>query len=107
MQGINRARYIKLLESLLQMERMLQDLDPDGADAQQIATHRQELVMLFTNYQGMLEKLAEQVAAYEALYSQIKINFLVRKLKEFKKEISYEKPGFVMLVENIRLSHGT
>ncbi len=66
-----------------------------------------ELEMMHRRYERTLADLSALIADYETLFSEVKVQYLGKKLKELKKEIPAEKPAFVMLVENIRLAYGT
>ena len=105
MQGINKAKHVHLIDALLYMERLLAREQRECACIQQTAEYRQELEDMYINYERLLEELSGQISAYEALFSQVKVRYLSRKLKELKKEISEEKSAFRMLAENIRLAY--
>lgn len=107
MQGINKAKHVHLIDALLHMERLLSGEQMECACIQQTAEYRRELEDMHSNYERLLEELSGQISAYEALFSQVKVQYLSRKLKELKKEISEEKPAFRMLTENIRIAYGT
>lgn len=96
-----------LIDALLQMERLLSENKQANECLQQTVEYRVELESMYKNYEKLLEKLANQISKYEALYGHIKIQYLDKKLKELKKEIPVEKPAFAMLTENIRLAYGT
>ncbi|CAM3736532.1 hypothetical protein MUGA111182_06270 [Mucilaginibacter galii] len=105
MQGINKAKHVHLIDALLQMEILLSREQVEFACIQQTVEYRRELEDMHSNYERLLEELSGQISAYEALFSQVKVQYLSRKLKELKKEISIERPAYPMLAENIRLAH--
>jgi len=107
MQGINKAKHAHLIDALLQMERLLSREQRECGCIQQTAAYRLELEDMHVNYQVLLKNLSVQITAYEALFTQVKVQYLSKKLKELKKEISGEKPALRMLIENIRIAYGT
>lgn len=107
MQGINQSKHQHLLDALLQMERLLVSEQRECACVHQTAEYRRELEDMHLNYRRLLDELSRQISAYEDLFSQVKTQYLGKKLKELKKKIPTEKPAFVRLVENIRLTYGT
>ncbi|EHQ27512.1 hypothetical protein [Mucilaginibacter paludis] len=104
MQGISKSRHVHLMDALLQLEQLL---GKECECLQQATEYRVELESMHSNYERLLEELARQITNYEVMYSHVKIQFLGKKLKELKKEISVEMPGFPVLVQNIRLAYGT
>ncbi|RQO64829.1 hypothetical protein DBR43_31610 [Pedobacter sp. KBW06] len=107
MQGINKAKHVHLIDALLHMERLLSSEQGACACVQQTAQYRQELEDMHGNYERLLEELSGQIRAYEALFSQVKVQYLGKKLKALKKEIPVEKPAFKVLIKNIRLTYNT
>lgn len=104
MQGISKSRHTHLVDALLQMEQLL---SKECECLQQAGEYRVELESMHGNYERLLDELSKQIMEYEILYSHVKIQFLGKKLKELKKEISVEMPDFPMLMQNIRLAYGT
>ncbi len=104
MQGISNARHVHLIGALLQLEQLL---NRECECLQQASEYRAELETMHSNYERLLDELGRQIIEYEQLYSYVKIQFLGKKLKELKKEISVEMPDFPTLVRNIRLAYGT
>jgi hypothetical protein len=107
MKGINQPQHQHLLKALQQLERLLSE-DPCGQESLlQALAYRYKLETMHSNYKKLLKELSKQITAYEVLYNDVKVQFLGKKLKELKKEITYEKPDFLLLLENIRLAYGT
>jgi hypothetical protein len=104
MQGISKSRHTHLVDALLQIEQLL---SKECDCLQQATEYRVELESMRSNYERLLNELARQITDYEMLYSHVKIQFLGKKLKELKKEISVEMRDFPVLVHNIRLAYGT
>ncbi|RKR83407.1 hypothetical protein BDD43_3615 [Mucilaginibacter gracilis] len=104
MQGISKSRHVHLMDALLQLETLL---GKECECLQQATEYRVDLENMHSNYERLLEELARQITNYEVMYSHVKIQFLGKKLKELKKEISVEMPGFPVLVQNIRIAYGT
>lgn len=104
MQGISKSKHEHLIGALLQLEQLL---SRECECLQQAGEYRVELETMHGNYEQLLNELAKQIVSYELLYSQVKIQFLGKKLKELKREITAETPGFPRLVQNIRLAYGT
>lgn len=88
MQGINKAKHVHLIDALLYMERLLAREQRECTCVQQPAEYRQKLEDMHGNYERLLKELSGQIRAYEALFSQVKVQYLSKKLKELKKEIS-------------------
>lgn len=104
MQGISKSRHVHLMDALLQMEQLL---NKECECLQQTVEYRIELETIHSNYERLLGELARQITDYEVLFSHVKIQFLGKKLKELKKEISVEMRDFPLLMQNIRLAYGT
>ncbi len=104
MQGISNARHVHLIDALLQLEQLL---NKECECLQKAGEYRVELEAMHSNYERLLDELGKQIMEYELLYSHVKIQFLGKKLKELKKEISVEMPTFPTLVRNIRIAYGT
>jgi soluble cytochrome b562 len=104
MQGISQSKHQHLVDALLQMEQVLKQ---NRECVEQAVEYRVELESMHKNYERLLDKLANQISEYEALYAHVKIQYVGKKLKELKKEIPVEKPAFALLTENIRLAYGT
>lgn len=107
MQGINRKQYGHIVDALLRMERLLSDRQKECTTLKQAEDYKRDLESMYINYERLLKELSEQITAYEILYSEVKVQFLSKKLKEMKKEIPPEKPAFVMLQTSIKLVLGT
>ncbi|EHQ25474.1 hypothetical protein [Mucilaginibacter paludis] len=104
MQGISKSRHVHLMDALLQLEQLL---GKECECLQQTGEYRVELETMHRNYERLLDDLEKVITDYSVLYDQVKIQFLGKKLKELKKEISVEMPGFPVLVQNIRIAYGT
>lgn len=104
MQGISKSKHMHLIDALLQMEQLL---SKEYECLQQTTGYRVELEAMHSNYERLLDELARQITDYEVLYSHVKIQFLGKKLKELKKEITVEMQNFPVLVRNIQLAYGT
>lgn len=85
MQGINKAKHVRLLDALLQLEKVL-DLGA-VADKEAAKNYRAELKSMLRTYEELLAKLAVHIADYEELFQQAKVHFLAKKLKELKKPV--------------------
>lgn len=107
MHGISKSRHEHLHNAMLQMEELLSSNDRDCGFLHQAADYDRELESMYQNYERLLKELSSQITAYEILYSEVKVQFLGRKLKELKKEIPSEMPAFAMLQASIRLTYGT
>lgn len=95
------------MDALLGLERLLNRQCADDTCMQEIAEFRDQLTKMVEDYDRMLSELANLITDYEVFYSEAKVQFVGRKLKELKKEISVEKPAFVTLRSSIRLAYGT
>ena len=104
MQGINRKQYGHIVDALLRMERLLSDRQKECSSLKQAEDYKRDLESMYSNYERLLKELSEQITAYEILYSEVRVQFLYRMLKELKKQIPPEKPAFVMLQASIRLA---
>ena len=107
MQGINKAKHAHLMDALLGLERVLNIPGADDNFLQEIDEHRDRLETMVADYDRLLSELAYLITDYEVLYSEVKVQFLAKKLKNLKKEINVEKPAFVILQSSIRLAYGT
>ncbi len=107
MQAISKKRHEHLKEALLQMEGLFSDQQKDCGCLQQSGVYNRDLETMYRNYERLLKELSRQITAYEILYSEVKVQFLGKKLKELKKQIPAEKSAFVMLQTSIRLAYGT
>ena len=81
MQGINKAKHVHLMDALLQLERLLAREQRECAFVQRTAEYRQELEDMHLIYERLLEQLSRQISAYEALFNQVKVQYLSKKLK--------------------------
>lgn len=107
MQGISKAKHAHLMDALLGLERLVSKQCADDNCMQEIVAHRDRLQTIFGDHGRLLTELAILITNYEVLYSEVKVQFLAKKLKEIKKEIAVEKPAFVMLRSSIRQAYGT
>ena len=111
MQGINKTRHEHLIGALLQLESIRSREHQESGCLEQAADYRDRLENMHQNYERILTDLAWQIEAYEALYSQVKVQFLGKKLKELKKGIQADRattePVLAMLHCNIQLAYGT
>jgi type III secretory pathway component EscV len=94
MQAISKNRHGHLRDALAHMEVLLAGDGQEFACLQQATDYSLELEAMYRNYERLLKELSEQITAYEILYSEVKVQFLGRKLKELKKQIPAEKPAF-------------
>ena len=110
MQAISKGKHVHMIDALLQLEKLLIH-EQECNCLQQSADYRRELATMHANYEQLLEKLAEQISAYEALFGNVKVHFLSRKLRELKKDIPADRtasiPALAMLHNNIQLAYGT
>lgn len=106
MHGISKNRHWHLKNALLKLEVLLEGHGRERGCLQQATDYNRELETMYQNYERLLNELSGQINAYEVLYSEVKVQFLGKKLKELKKEIPAEKPAFVMLQASIRLAYG-
>lgn len=104
MQGISKSKHEHLMSALLQLEGLL---NKECDCLEQAREYKSELETMHSNYERLLDELARKITDYEVFYSHVKIQFLGKKLKELKKDISVEKPSFPMLRQNIRLAYST
>ena len=107
MQGISKARHEHLTDALLQLESLLSTEQQESGCLEQAADYRERLEALHQSYERILTDLAWQIEAYEALYSQVKVQFLGKRLKELKKDMHGRQPAYPLLQANIRLAYGT
>ncbi|RLJ69579.1 hypothetical protein [Pedobacter alluvionis] len=107
MHGISKSRHEHLKAALLQMEGLLSERQKECGCLQQAIDYNRELEIMYRTYERLLSELAGQITAYEIFHNQVKVQFLAKKLKELKKEISVQKPAFPMLIENIQLAYET
>lgn len=68
------------------MEGLLGDGQKDDMDVQQARDYIWELDKMYQRYEYLL-KVSIQITAYEVLYSEVRVQFLGRKLKALKKGI--------------------
>ncbi|TBO44398.1 hypothetical protein [Pedobacter kyonggii] len=107
MQGINKGRHEQLKNALAQLMNLL-DKDMESEQCIQLAgDYRKELEHMYSDYINALAGLEQLVTEYEILYSQVKTQFLAKKLKELKREIRTKHPIYALLAENIQLTYGT
>jgi len=107
MQGISKSRHVHLMDALLQLEGLLSAGKRERGCLQEASDYRESLEAMHRNYERLLDELAGQIEAYETLYSEIKVQYLGKKLKELKKEIPVTVPAFVLLQANIKTAYGT
>jgi len=111
MQGINKTRHEHLIGALLQLESIRSMEHQESGCLEQAADYRERLETMHQNYECILTDLAWQIEGYEALYSQVKVQFLGKKLKELKKSILTDRattePILNRLHHNIQLAYGT
>ncbi len=107
MQGLSKSKHVHLVDALRHLESLLNGREQECECLPQTAALRRELESMHGNYERLLDELAKQITDYEVLYSHVKIQFLGRKLKELKKEMTTEQPDFVAMVDGIRLAYGT
>ena len=107
MQGINKAKHSHLMDALLGLERLVSRHCADGRCLQEVAEHRDRLVNEFEDYERLLTELANLIANYEVLCSEVKVQFLAKRLKSLKKEIAVEHQAItaINLKETIKLSY--
>ncbi|EOR95761.1 hypothetical protein ADIARSV_1074 [Arcticibacter svalbardensis MN12-7] len=107
MHGISKSRHEHLHNALLQMEELLASNGRDSGFSQQAVDYNLELEAMYQNYEQLLKELSRQITAYEILYSEVKVQFLGKKLKELKKRIQAEKPAYLVLQASIKLAYCT
>lgn len=107
MQGINKAKHAHLMDALLGLERLVSRECANDKCMQEMAKYRDQLKTKVEHYDHLLTELAILITDYEVLYSEVKVQFLAKKLKNLKKEINVKKPAFVILQSSIRLAYGT
>ena len=107
MQGINKAKHAHLMDALLGLERLVSRQGADDKCLHEIVAHRHQLAKKVEDYDRLLTELGKLITDYEVLYSEVKVQFLAKKLKSLKKDVTVEKSSFCMLVENIQLAYGT
>lgn len=107
MQGINKAKHVHLLDALLQLESLLEQREFGDREINKAENYRSQLKAKFHDYEVLLNQLAQCIAEYEDLFSEVKVQYLGRMLKEMKKESKGEKPSFLLLVDHVRLAYGT
>ena len=107
MQGINKSEHVHLLKALNQLEEILSDGDRSYNQLLQVREYRNELDLMYANYQKMLINLEQHIIAYDELHKKVKIQYLGRKLKELKKTAHKEDITFASLLSKTIRSFGT
>ncbi|MFC4212347.1 hypothetical protein ACFOWA_14205 [Pedobacter lithocola] len=100
--GINKKSHQNLIEALDRLKEIQRDSGPPS-DAQQITFFKEELNQLLAMYETILEEVIGQVAAYDRLAMQIKLQFVNRKLRTLKNIIPKGTESFSKLKECISL----
>ena len=98
MQGINKSEHVHLLKALNQLEEIVSDGDRSYNQLLQVREYRNELDLMYANYQKMLINLEQHIIAYDELHKKVKIQYLGRKLKELKKTAHKEDITFASLL---------
>jgi len=107
MQGINKSKHIHLLIVLNQLEEILRNSDNSSNHIIEVRDYRNELDLMYTNYQKMLNNLEQHIIAYDELHKKVKIQYLGRKLKELRKTAYEEDTTFASLLSKTLRSYGT
>ena len=107
MQGINKTKHAHLMDALLGLEKLVIEQDPADCCILKAAEYHGQLGTMFSDYERLLTELSILICDYEILCSEVKVQFLGKKLKEIKKDTAVEKPAFAMLCSSIRLAYGT
>ncbi|MCX2486686.1 hypothetical protein [Pedobacter sp. MR2016-24] len=107
MQGINKSKHVHLLKALNQLEEIVSDGDRSYNQLLQVREYRNELDLMYANYQKMLINLEQHIIAYDELHKKVKIQYLGRKLKELKKTAHKEDITFASLLSKTIRSFGT
>ena len=107
MQGINKSEHVHLLKALNQLEEIVSDGDRSYNQLLQVREYRNELDLMYANYQKMLINLEQHIIAYDELHKKVKIQYLGRKLKELKKTAHKEDITFASLLSKTIRSYGT
>jgi len=107
MQGINKSEHVHLLKALNQLEEIVSDGDRSYNQLLQVREYRNELDLMYANYQKMLINLEQHIIAYDELHKKVKIQYLGRKLKELKKTAHKEDITFASLLSKTIRSFGT
>ena len=122
MHGISRTRHAHLVDALLQLENIFAGIERNlVASGSQVAGHqlkviptsaelktkRMELENSHEVYLDMLDALAFQIAAYEDLFADIKVRYVVNRLKELKKHVQLNSTAAEKLSAGISLAYGT
>lgn len=100
--GINKKSHQNLIEALDRLEEIQRD-NGLPSDAQQIALFKDELNQLLEHYQAILEEVIMQVAIYDRLAMQIKLQFVNRKLRTLKNIVPKGTESFLKLKKCISL----
>jgi len=107
MQGINKSEHVHLLKALNQLEEIVSDGDRSYNQLLQVREYRNELDLMYANYQKMLINLEQHIIAYDELHKKVKIQYLGRKLKELKKTAHKEDITFASLLSKTIRPYGT
>ena len=107
MQGINKSKHVHLLKALNQLEEIVSDGDRSYNQLLQVREYRNELDLMYANYQKMLINLEQHIIAYDELHKKVKIQYLGRKLKELKKTAHKEDITFASLLSKTIRPYGT
>lgn len=102
MKGINRSKHFHLIKALINLKELIQD-----GPTPELETYQGELEKLYKNYERILKELSIIIDEYEEKHTQIKVQYLGRKLKALKKELPVEKLDYHVLIENIWISYNT
>lgn len=81
--GINKKSHFNLIEALDRLEEA-QHESGLVSDSQQITFFKEELNQLLERYETILEELIAQVAAYDRLAMQVKLQFINQRLRSLK-----------------------
>jgi len=107
MQGINKSKHVHLLKALNQLEEIVSDGDRSYNQLLQVREYRNELDLMYANYQKMLINLEQHIIAYDELHKKVKIQYLGRKLKELRRAAPQEDNAFASLITDTLRSYGT
>lgn len=105
MQGINKAKHAHLIDALLNLQHIIKQRSLDEKCVQQAINYQTALEDSYIIYEQLLTELADQIDAYEALFAEVKVQFLGKKLKELKKQALLKQPSLSIVMENIRLAY--
>lgn len=103
MNGISRKKHQQLIELLSSLE-VLMDKNTDAGALQETRLYRTQLTVMISDYEKKLRELALLIDSYEALHALVKTQFIGKKLRELRKEISSNDQDFSVLMKNIELA---